>query len=82
MTMLSPRLPVQLLQQSKICPSSVFHIHHTRQTLLPSAFHVFEPLKEAMGDKSFRSDKEVQQTMQERLHSQPKEFFLEVCKHF
>jgi len=27
-----PILPVQLLQQSKICPSSVFHIRRTRQT--------------------------------------------------
>jgi hypothetical protein len=25
-----PILPLQLLQQSKICPSSVFHICHTR----------------------------------------------------
>jgi len=80
--MLSPTLPVQLLQESKICPSSVFHIRHTRQTLPPSDFHVFGPLKEAMGDKSFRSDEEVQQTVQEWLHSQPKEFFLEVCMHF
>ena len=32
MTMLGPILPVQLLQQSKICPSSVFHIRRTRQT--------------------------------------------------
>ena len=28
--------------------------------LAPSDFHVFGPLKEAMGSKSFRSDKEVQ----------------------
>ena len=34
MTMLGPILPVQLLQQSKICPSSVFHIRCTRQTSL------------------------------------------------
>ena len=32
MTMLGPILPVQLLQQSKIRPSSVFHIRRTRQT--------------------------------------------------
>jgi hypothetical protein len=32
MTMLGPILTIQLLQQSKICPSSVFHIHRTRQT--------------------------------------------------
>ena len=40
-----------------------------------SDFHVFGPLKEAMGCKSFRSDEEVQQAVQERLHSQPKDFF-------
>jgi len=32
MTMLGPILPVQRFQQSKICPSSVFHIRRTRQT--------------------------------------------------
>jgi len=40
-----------------------------------SDFHVFGPLKEAMECRSFRSDEVVQQTVQERLHSQPKEFF-------
>jgi histone-lysine N-methyltransferase SETMAR len=40
-----------------------------------SDFHVFGPLKEAMGCKCFRSDEEVQHAVQERLHSQPKEFF-------
>jgi len=43
--------------------------------LIPSEFHVFGPLKEAMGCKSLRSDEEVQQVMHECLHSQPKEFF-------
>jgi hypothetical protein len=74
MTMLGPILPVQLLQQSKICPSSVFHIRHTRQTS-PSDFHVFGPLKQAMGGKSFRFDEEVQQAVHEWLRSQPKQFF-------
>jgi histone-lysine N-methyltransferase SETMAR len=41
----------------------------------PSDFHVFGPFKEAMGGKSFRSDKEVQQAMHEWLRSQPKDFF-------
>ena len=40
-----------------------------------SDFHVFGPLKEAMGCKSFRSDEEVQQAVHEWLHSQPKYFF-------
>jgi len=43
--------------------------------LAPSDFHVFGPLKEAMGGKSFRSNKEVQQAVHEWLHSQPKDFF-------
>jgi len=50
--------------------------------LAPSEFHVFGPLKEVMGSKSFRSDKEVQQAMHKWLHSQPKNFFLEVSVHF
>ena len=33
-----PNLPVQLLQQSKICPSSFFHIRPTRQTSSPVTF--------------------------------------------
>jgi histone-lysine N-methyltransferase SETMAR len=43
--------------------------------LAPSDFHVFGPLEEAMGDKSFRSDEEVQQTVHKWLRSQPKDFF-------
>ena len=43
--------------------------------LAPSDFHVFGPLKEAMGGKSFKSDDEVQQAMREWLHSQPNDFF-------
>ena len=43
--------------------------------LAPSGFRVFGPLKEAMGGKSFRSDKEVQQAVREWLRSQPKYFF-------
>ena len=43
--------------------------------LAPSDFHVFGPLKEATGCKSFRSDEEVQQAVHEWLHSQSKDFF-------
>jgi len=43
--------------------------------LAPSDFHVFEPLKEAMGGKSLRSDEEVQQAVHEWRNCQPKEFF-------
>jgi histone-lysine N-methyltransferase SETMAR len=42
--------------------------------LAPSDFHVFGLLKQAMGGKSFRSDKEVQQAVHKWLRSQPKEF--------
>ena len=48
----------------------------------PVDFHVFGPLKEAMGGKSFRSDEEVQKVVHEWLHSQQKNFFLEVSMHF
>ena len=70
-----PILPVQLLQQSIICPLSVFHIRRTRQTSPPCDCHVFGPLKVAMGGKSFRSDEEVQQAVHEGQPSQSKDFF-------
>jgi histone-lysine N-methyltransferase SETMAR len=43
--------------------------------LASSDFHVFGPLKEAMGGKAFRSNNEVQQVVHEWLRSQPKDFF-------
>ena len=48
--------------------------------LAPSDFHVFGPLKEAMGGKSFRSD-ESRWCMSGCALSQ-KTFFLEVSMHF
>jgi len=50
--------------------------------LAPSDFHIFGPLKEAMGGKSFRSYEELHKAVHEWLHSQPKDFFLEVSMHF
>ena len=50
--------------------------------LAPSDSHIFGPLKEAMGGKSFRSDEEVQQAVHEWLHFQSKYFFLKVSMHF
>ena len=38
-------IPVQNLQQSKICPSSVFHIRRTRQTLPPVTFMALDRSK-------------------------------------
>jgi len=64
MTMLGSILPVQLLQQSKICPSSVFHICHTRPKW-------FSRLWTTQRGKSFRFDGAVH----EWLRSQPKDFF-------
>jgi len=81
MKILGPILPVQVLQQSKICPSSVLHIRCTRQTSLLRDLKVFGPLKEAMGGKSFRSDEEVQQAVHEWLRSQPKDFFFSRAIH-
>ncbi|KDR21341.1 hypothetical protein L798_03974, partial [Zootermopsis nevadensis] len=43
--------------------------------LAPSDYHMFGPLKEAMGGKKFRSDEEIQQAVHEWLRRQPQEFF-------
>ena len=60
----NPRLSFECLPHSPYSPD-----------LAPSEFHVFGPLKEAMGGMSFRSDEEVKQAVHEWLHSQPKYFF-------
>ena len=44
--------------------------------LAPSDWHLFDPLKEHLGGKSFRNNEEVIQNVQEWLHWQPKDFFL------
>jgi len=75
--MLGPILPVQLLQQSKMSFECLPHLLYLPD-LAPSDFHVSGPLKEAMGGKSFGSDKEVQQA----VHPHLKNFILEVCMHF
>jgi hypothetical protein len=41
----------------------------------PSDYHIFGPLKEAMGGMKFRSDVEIQQSVDEWLRRQPQEFF-------
>jgi histone-lysine N-methyltransferase SETMAR len=43
--------------------------------LAPSDYHMFEPHKEAMGGKKFRSDEEVHQAVHERLRTRQREFF-------
>jgi len=47
------------------------HLPYTPD-LAPVDLHVFGPLKEAMGGKSFRSNEEVQHVVHEWLHSQLK----------
>jgi histone-lysine N-methyltransferase SETMAR len=78
-----------LLQHNNAQPhtarSTVATIHDLSFECLPhlpyspdlahSDFHVFGPLKEAMGGKSFGSDEQVQQAVHEWLRSQPKYFF-------
>jgi hypothetical protein len=36
---------------------------------------IFEPLKEAIGGKTFHSDEEMQEAVREWLRTRPKEFF-------
>jgi len=44
--------------------------------LAPSDYHLFGPLKVHLGGKGFHNLEEVIQTVQECLHGQPKDFFL------
>jgi len=50
--------------------------------LAPNDFHVFGPLKEAMGGKSFRSNTEVQWRCKSGCTLSQRNFFLEVSMHF
>jgi hypothetical protein len=50
------------------------HLPHSPD-LAPSDYHMFGPLKEAMGGKKFRSDEEVHQAVHKWLHTRPQEFF-------
>uniref|UniRef100_UPI00358E45B7 nucleotide exchange factor SIL1 n=1 Tax=Myxine glutinosa TaxID=7769 RepID=UPI00358E45B7 len=43
--------------------------------LAPSDYHIFGPLKEALGGTTFRSDEEVQEAGHEWLHKQPEDCF-------
>ena len=65
--------PVQLLQQSKICPWSVFHSRRTHRTSPPpGGFPVFGPPKEAMGGEASGADEVVPQAGHEWPRSQSK----------
>jgi len=48
--------------------------------LAPSGYHLFGPLKEHLGGKSFRSNEEVIQDVLEWLHWQPKDFLSSIRK--
>jgi len=50
--------------------------------LAPSDFHMFGPLKEAIGGKKFRSDEEVRHGVHEWLRGLLKNFFLKKFMHF
>jgi len=82
MTMLGPILPIQLLQQSKICPSSVFHIRHTRQTSSPVTFMSLDHSKRRWEASLSGSTKRCSRRYMSGCALSQKTFFLEVSMHF
>jgi hypothetical protein len=67
-----PILPVQLLQQSKICPSSVFHTRRTQQTSPPVTLCLWTAQR---GDGRQVFQVRQKQAVHEWLRSQPKDLF-------
>jgi histone-lysine N-methyltransferase SETMAR len=56
--------------------------HHAYSPdLAPSDYHVFGPLKEALGGKKFSTDDEIKEVVHRWLHSQSEEFFLAESRH-
>jgi histone-lysine N-methyltransferase SETMAR len=49
--------------------------------LAPSDYHVFGPLKEALGGKKFSMDDEIKEAVHRWLRSQSEEFFLVESRH-
>jgi histone-lysine N-methyltransferase SETMAR len=49
--------------------------------LAPSDYHIFGPLKEVISGKTFHSDEEVQEAVQQWQHTRPKNFFQEESRH-
>jgi histone-lysine N-methyltransferase SETMAR len=49
--------------------------------LTPSDYHVFGPLKEALGGKKFSTDDEIKWAVHRWLRSQSEEFFLMESRH-
>jgi hypothetical protein len=48
--------------------------------LVPSDFHLFGPLKEALGGRRFRCDKDIKNAVHQWLHAQPKTFYYDGIK--
>jgi histone-lysine N-methyltransferase SETMAR len=48
--------------------------------LAPSDFHLFGPLKEALGGRIFQCDKDVKNTVHQLLCAQPKTFYYDGIK--
>ena len=77
-----PKLPVQLLQQSKIGPLSVFHIHRTRQTSPPATFMFLDRSKGRWDASLLGPTKRCSRRLMSACTLSQKNFFLEVCVHF
>jgi hypothetical protein len=82
MTMLGPILPVQLLQQFKICPLSVFHIRHTRQTMPPVSFMSLDCSKRRWEASCSGPTKRCSRRCTSGGALSQKNLFLEVFMHF
>jgi len=50
--------------------------------LAPSDYHLFGPLKEALGGRRFTSDEEVKEAVHECHAAQPNTFFLRASRSF
>jgi hypothetical protein len=78
----SPILPVQLLQQSKICPSSVFHICRTRQTSPHVIFTSLDHSKRRWEASLSGPTKRCSRRCTSGCTLSQKTFFLEISMHF
>jgi len=82
MIMLGPILPVQLLQQSKICPSSVFYIRRTRQISPPVTFVSLDLSKRRWEESLSGPTKRCSRRCTSDCVLSQKNFFLEVSMHY
>ena len=81
-TILGPILPVQLLQQSKICPSSVFHIRRTHQTWPQVLFTSLDHSKRRWKASLSSPTKRCSRRCTSGCTLSQKTFFLEVSMHY